>query len=166
MPQAQTQSISREKFLTMAANLLHKVLLDVPRTEAKNAYKEIVKGQAIHLATVRMEDQSTVRFQVSLDHSEYKGKMNFGAFRNSLVLLISNLGQALNDKKEITMFSAENDQNSTIFGVTAITQDENIPNIMVLGSDSQEGQPAVMLRLMYIDNSQFTAQSSQQEQSA
>ena len=164
MPQAQTQSIPREKFLTMAANLLHKALLDVPRTEAKNAYKDIVKGQALHLATVRMEDQSTVRFQVSLDHSEYKGRLSFGAFRSSLTLLISNLGQALNDEKEITMFSAEHDPNSTIFGVTAITQDENVPNIMVLGTDSQEGQPAVMLRLMYIDNSQFIAQAPQQEQ--
>lgn len=166
MPQSQTQSLPRDKFLTMAANLLHKMLLDVPRTEAKNAYKEIVKGRGIHLATVRMEDQSTVKFAVSLDYSEFKGKMNFGAFRNSLILLISNLGQALNDNKEITMFSAENDLNSTIFGVTAVTQEDNTANIMVLGSDTREGQPSVMLRLMYIDNSQFLASQSQREQTA
>ena len=166
MAQSQTQSIPREKFLIMAANLLHKILLDVPRTEAKNAYKDISQGKAVHLATVRMEDQSTVRFQMSLDYSEYKGKMSFSAFRNSLTLLISNLGEAINDKKEIGMFSAENDQNSTIFGVTAITQEDNIPNIMVLGADTREGQPSVMLRLMYIDNSQFTEQQSQKEQNA
>lgn len=166
MSQPQSQSISQDKFLTMAANLLHKMFLDVSRTEAKNAYKDIVKGQIFHLATVRMEDQSTVKFTASLDHSEFKGKMNFGAFRNSLSMLVSNLGQALNDEKEITRFSAENDQNSTIFGVTAITQEDNNINIMVLGADTRDGQPAVMLRLMYIDNSQFLASQSQREQSA
>jgi len=166
MPQSQTQSIPRDKFLTMAANLLHKVLLDVPRTEAKNAFQEIIKGQAINLATVRMEDQSTVRFRVTLDHSEFKGKMNFSAFRSSLTTLISNLGQAINDEKEITLFSAENDQNSMIFGITAVTQEENNTNIMVLGSDTSDGQASVMLRLMYIDNSQFLTPPAQGKQTA
>ena len=87
MSESQTQSISRDKFLIMAANLLHKVLLDIPRTEAKTLYKNISKGDVVHLATVKMEDQSTVRFRATLDHSEFKGKLNFGAFRSSLALL-------------------------------------------------------------------------------
>jgi hypothetical protein len=166
MSQAQNQSLPRDKFLIMAANLLHTRLLDVPRTQGKNAFKEMVAGRPIKLATVRMEDQSTVRFTVNLDYSEYKGKLNFGAFRSSLTLLISNLGRALNDNKEITMFSAENDENSKIFGVTAVTQDDKTPNIMVLGANTAEGRPTVMLRLMYIDNSQFVAEQSQRELTA
>ena len=155
MSQSQTQPISRDKFLIMAANLLHKVLLDVPRTEAKTLYKNISKGDVLHLATVKMEDQSTVRFRATLDHSEFKGKLNFGAFRHSLALLVSNLGQALNDEKEVPVFNEEGDPNAMIFGITAVTQEQNQANIMVLGANTGDDQPSVMLRLMYIDNRQF-----------
>lgn len=155
MSQSQTQPISRDKFLIMAANLLHKVLLDVPRTEAKTLYQNISKGDVIQLATVKMEDQSTVRFRASLDHSEFKGKLNFGAFRSSLALLVSNLGQALSDEKEVPVFTEEGDPNAMIFGITAITQEQNQANIMVLGANTGDAQASVMLRLMYIDNSQF-----------
>ncbi len=160
MSESQTQSISRDKFLIMAANLLHKVLLDIPRTEAKTLYKNISKGDVVHLATVKMEDQSTVRFRATLDHSEFTGKLNFGAFRNSLGLLIANLGQALNDEKEIPVFTEEDDPNAMIFGITAVTQEQNQANIMVLGANTGDGQAAVMLRLMYIDNSQFLEQEA------
>lgn len=156
MAQVQTQSISTEKFLIMAANLLHRMLLDVPRTQAKNAYKEIAKGVAIPLATVKMEDQSTTRFSLMLDHSEFNGKVNFSVFRNSLELLISNLGQTLESKKEIAVFSAEHDASLMMFGVTAVTQEGSDTNVMVLGSDMNEGRSSVMLRLMYIDSSQFS----------
>jgi hypothetical protein len=168
--QAQTQSIPKDKFLRMAANLLHKTLLEVPRTQAKNAFKELSQGRPFHLATVKMEDESTVRFSVNLDYTEFNGKLNFGAFRTSLVLLVSNLGQILVDNKEFTVFSEETDPDVMIFGVTAVTREADNINIMVLGADIRDGKPSVLLRLLYIDDSQFlepkTAGETPQEQSA
>jgi len=158
---SQSQTIPREKFLVMATNLLHRTLLDVPRTQAKNVFKELGKGQVFHLTTVEMEDKSTVRFDVALDHSEFRGKINFSAFRSSLGLLVANLAQSLKDEKDITVFSSENDANVMIFGVTAVTQEADNTNVMVLGADSGDGQPSVLLRLMYIDHSQFAADQSQ-----
>jgi hypothetical protein len=168
--QTQTQSIPRDQFLRMAANLLHKTLLEVPRTQAKNAFKELSQGRPFHLATVKMEDESTVRFSVNLDHSEFRGKLNFGAFRTSLGLLVSNLGQVLIDNKEFTVFSEETNPDVMIFGITAVTREADNTNVMVLGTDTSEGQPSVLLRLLYLDDSQFiepkTAGAPQQEQSA
>lgn len=155
MSQSQSQPISTDKFLIMAANLLHKVLLDIPRTEAKTLYQKISKGDILQLATVKMEDESTVRFSATLDHSEFKGKLNFGAFRGSLALLVSNMGQALNDKKQVTVFTEEGDPDGMIFGITALTQEQNQVNIMVLGANTGDGQASVRLRLMYIDDGQF-----------
>lgn len=163
MSQSQMQSISRDKFLIMAANLLHKVLLDIPRTEAKTLYKNISKGDVVHLATVKMEDQSTVRFRATLDHSEFKGKLNFGTFRNSLGLLVSNLGQALKNEKEVPVFTEEGDPDAMIFGVTAVTQEQNQANIMVLGANTGNDQASVLLRLMYIDDGQFLASDAPTE---
>jgi hypothetical protein len=160
MSQSQNQTIPREQFLTMATNLLHRSLIETPRTNAKNLYRAMTKGDSVHITTVEMQDKSKVRFDVAFDHTEFKGSVNFSAFRTSLSLLVSNLVKTLTEKAEITVFSAENDPNVMIFGVTAVTQEQGETNIMVLGADSSEGQPSVLLRLMYIDYSQFSDQAS------
>lgn len=155
MAQHQTHTIPREKFLLMSVNLLYKVFHEASRTESKNVFREIAEGRAVHLTKVQMEDKSTVRFDLSLDHSEYRGKLNFGSFRNSLMVLIAQLSEALREEKNITVFSQEDDPNVMIFGATGVTWQDGEPSVLVLGADAGEGQPSVMLKLMYLDYSQF-----------
>lgn len=153
-----TQTIPQDQFLTMAANLLYKGFLESSRTRSKNIYKELITGKVLPLTTIEMADKSTVRFDVALDHSEYRGSINFGAFRASLTQLIASLGESLKKEDKIPVFSAEQDSNMMIFGVTSITQDgqgKQDPNIMVLGADVAADRPFVMLKLMYIDHRQF-----------
>ena len=159
MSQFQSQSIPQDKFLRMAVNLLHKSFVESARTDAKNAYREIADGKAVHLTTVRMEDGSTSRFNLRFDHSEYQGKLNYGAFRASLATLIGNLSQALQDQREINVFSGNEETNSMIFGVTAVTVEEETPNVMVLGTELGNRAGEVMLSLMYLDPSQFVEQT-------
>ncbi|MEP6390557.1 MAG: hypothetical protein ABJ056_11600 [Halioglobus sp.] len=155
MAEYQTQSISREKFLIIAINLLHKSLVEASRTDAKNAFKVLSEGKALALSNVRMEDQSIVRFDVQLDGSEFVGNLNFGAFKTSLALLISNLSQALQAEKNIPAFTAQDGPEMLMFGVTAVTYEDSQPNVMVLGSDSGSEQASVKLKLMYLDPAQF-----------
>lgn len=158
MAQLQTQSIPREKFLLMSANLLHKAFVEAARTDAKNIFKEIADGGAIHLTTVQMEDKSTLRIGLSLDQSEYRGKLNYGAFRASLATLIANITQTLRDQKEFPVFNADEDAAATIFGITAVTIEKELPNVMVLGSDPGSQAGSIGLRLMYLDPQQFLDQ--------
>lgn len=152
---AQTQTMPRQKFLTIAVNLLHKALLEANRTDAKQIYRELEKGTALQLTKVQMEDKSTVRFDLSLDHTEFRGNLNYGAFRASLLTLVANISQALREEKDITVFTANEDPNVMIFGVTGVTFEDEQPNVMVLSADAGTGQPSVLLRLMYLDYSQF-----------
>jgi len=155
MADYQTQTITREKFLIIAINLLHRSLVEAARTDAKNAYKALTEGKTLALSNVRMEDQSVVRFDVQFDGSEFIGNLNFGAFRTSVALLISNLSKALEAEKNIPAFSAQDNAELLMFGVTAVTYDDNQPNVMVLGSDSGTEQASVQLKLMYLDPTQF-----------
>ncbi|WP_193940533.1 hypothetical protein [Parahaliea mediterranea] len=155
MAREQTQSIPREKFLLMSVNLLHKAFLEANRTQAKNLYRDVAEGRTAALTNVQMEDKSLVRFDLALDHSEYRGKLNFGSFRDSLTVLIAQLSDALREGRNITVFTAENDPNVMIFGVTGVTYNEGEPSVLVLGADAGSGQPSVMLKLMYLDHSQF-----------
>ncbi len=158
MSQFHSQSMPQEKFLLVAANLLHRAFVEAPRTEAKNTFREIAEGKPVHLTTVRMEDGSTSRFALRLDHSEYCGKLNYGAFRASLTALIGNLGQTLKDEREVNVFNAQGNPNTLMFGITAVTLEEDTPNVMVMGAELGGRPGEAMLSLMYLDPSQFMAQ--------
>ncbi len=157
MPQYKNQSMPREKFLMMAVNLLHRAFVESTRTEAKNTYREIAEGRAVHLTTVQMEDGSTSRFGIRLDQSEYRGKLNYGAFRASLATLINNIGQALKDQREVNVFNAQDNPDTLLFGVTSVTLEDDIPNVMVLGAELGSRTGESTLNLMYLDPSQFMA---------
>ena len=69
--------------------------------------------------------------------------------------LLTNLSTALQKDEKISAFTAEQDAAVMMFGVTAVTVEEEQPNVMVLGADVSGGQANVVLRLMYIDPEQF-----------
>ena len=138
MAQLQTQAIPREKFLMLSVNLLHRAFIESARTDAKNMFRQVAGGHAVHLSTVEMED-----------------KLNYGAFRASLASLIANISQALRDKKEFSVFNAQQDADTMIFGITAVTVEQDTPNVMVLGADLDGQSGATTLRLMYLDPEQF-----------
>ncbi len=157
MAELQNQSIPRDKFLLMSMNLLHKAFIEAARTDAKNLYRSLAEGGRIRLSHVQMEDKSTLAVNLALDHSEYCGKLNFGAFRASLTALIGNVGQTLQAEKDYQVFSGESDAGEMIFGITAVTVEDEQPNVLVLGTRSDADDASVMLRLMYLDPAQFAA---------
>jgi len=159
MATLQNQSIPRDKFLMMSVNLLHKAFIEASRTEAKKLYRIIADGALVKLTNVEMEDKSTLGIHLALDQSEYRGKLNYGAFRASIGTLIGNVGQTLKEEKEYPSFSAEGDTGSTIFGITAVTVEDEQPNVMVMSTDPQGRDASVTLRLMYLDPAQFTEAS-------
>ncbi len=152
---AQTQTIPRDKFLHMSVNLLYKSLLESSRTHAKGMYRELAEGKTLPLTRVRMEDGSLVQFDLCLDHSEYRGKLGFGGFRTSLTELIALLSDALREERQVLVFSSQDDPDIVIFGVAATTWENGEPSVMVLGADAGPDQPAVLLKLMYLDYGQF-----------
>ncbi|PLW82768.1 hypothetical protein CWI75_09355 [Kineobactrum sediminis] len=166
MAQDQTQTIPRDKFLTMSVNLLYKAFLESRRTEAKNVFRDMLAGKSVHLTNVQMEDKSQVRFDIALDHSEYPGKLNFGGFRASLAMLISQLSEALRAEQDIKVFTAEENPDVIIFGVTGVTYEDDQASVLVLGADSSESRGAIELRLQYLDPAQFAPQPAAGEEPA
>ena len=157
MAQSDAQTIPKEKFLLIATNLLHRQFIAAPRTEAKRVFREVAEGRSVPMTTVRMEDNSTVAFRLELDHSEFDGKLNFGAFRASLAVLITNLSRSLEEKRPVTVFNMQHREQSVMFGVTGVTVEQGQPNVLVLGADTSGPPGNVLLRLMYLDHRQFAA---------
>ncbi len=162
MAKTTTQSLPRDQFLTIAVNLLHKVFIESGRTDAKNLYRALAEGKRVALTTLKLENGSGVRVDLTLDHSEFAGALNYGAFRASLRTLLANMAQALQEEKDIQTFSAQGGENQTIFGVTGVTVEEGIPAVMVLATQSNDSQPVVQLQLMYLDHTQFATNGQSQ----
>lgn len=160
MAQSAQHSIPRDKFLLIAVNLLHRQFIEAPRTEAKRLYGDLFEGRVLPLTRVRMEDDSIVDFGLELDHSEYEGKLNFGAWRGSLSILLENLSRALQQQQEVRVFAMEQRPESVLFGVTGVSVEKGQPNVMVLGADVADKPGSVLLRLMYLDHSQFVEQDA------
>lgn len=155
MASMQNHSIPRDQFLTMAINLLHRAFIEANRTDAKSLFKTVAEGKTIPLTKVQMEDKSTVRFDISLDHSEYEGTLNYGAFRASLATLLTNLSKALQEGHQIPSFTAQGDDRNQIIGITGVTVEREVPAVMVLSVNVSNRDAAVMLRPMYLNYEQF-----------
>ena len=63
----------------------------------KADFRELESGARI-APQLRMEDESLVRLDLSLDHSEFRSALNFSLFRDSVLALLSGLGNILRDE--------------------------------------------------------------------
>lgn len=142
-----------EKFLTIASNILYKSFFEAARTDAKNMYKALLEDKRVALMNLKMEDESELRFDVSLDSSEFCGTINFGAFRSSLQALIGTTSGHLEAKNEIVTFT-EKETDEILFGVPGLTQEDGQLNALMLsGLFSAVG--VVHLKLQYMEPGQF-----------
>lgn len=152
---SETKSLPPEQFLTIAANLLNNKLLKVGRTEAKRVFRDIHSGRTVPITYLEMQDKSLVRFDLSLDHRCYRGHLNFTAFRTSLALFLSNARETLEKPDGLRIYQNQSNPRSIMFGVLAITAEDNEPSILGLCADSSGSEAAIHLQLMYLDTVQF-----------
>lgn len=155
MADYESTSISQEQLMVMSVNLLHRAFVEASRTESKKLFREIEGGKTVALTQVKMDDGGLLRFDVALDHTEYEGALNYSAFRASLATVLQNLGSALQKKQEINSFSANNNPNNMIFGITGVTMENDTPAVMVISAVVNVAEASVLLRPMYLDYQQF-----------
>lgn len=149
----QNVSMPPERFLTIAANVLHKTLLDAQRAQAKRVFNDISEGKRVALLSVQMDDDTQVRFDLSLDHSEFRGdRLNFRFFRNSVANLVGAFGQLLEKGAEVPIFS-EKGGGTMLLGVPGLSQDAGETNLMMVAVDLRK-PGSVHLKLQYMDPSQ------------
>jgi hypothetical protein len=150
------KSIPKDKFLVMSVNLLHRQFIEAGRTEAKRDYREIAEGRSLVMTSVQMEDNSKILFRLSLDQTEFAGDLRFSAFRTGLNSLLANISMALQEEKDVPVFTQDDQPGCILFGISSVTVQDDRVSVLALGAD-MEGRPGtVTLRLMYLDPSQFT----------
>ena len=159
MAENQTGALAQGQFLLVAANLLQGAFLAGTRAHAKQRFRALQDGSTLGLPSVELEDKSLVQFGLALDATEYRGRLNFSGFRNSLQALLANLSEALREERELKVFEELAGGGSTVFGVTGPTMDQGRVNVLMLAADTTGEQSRTLLKLLYIDPVQFEADS-------
>jgi len=150
-----TQTLAQDKFLQIAVNLLYKVFIEASRTRAKRTFAELFEGRRVALIEVEMEDKGQVRFDLTLDAGEFRGRLNFGAFKASVSMLVARAAEALQAQKNVPVFTAEGRDSHILFGVLGVTVEDGKANALALTADTGQAVGVAELRLMYLDPSQF-----------
>ena len=168
---ANERTLTEEQLATISGNMLQKTLIDVSRTVGKRIFRELESGTRIALTQLRMEDESLVRLDLSLDHSEFRGALNFSLFRDSVLALLSGLGNTLRDENaslQVMRMLDESGQatgDRRLFGVPGVIEVDGVQNMLVMGATPSPSEPVVLIELMYINPEQF-AQSDASEASS
>ena len=155
----QNFSMAPDRFMTMSGNVLLKAFLEAQRADAKRVFNEINDGKRVQLITVRLDDETELRFDLQLDHSEYRGeRLNFRSFRDGLASLISAMSEALNGESNIPVFNEQGGR-SMLFGIPGVTQVGDQVNVLMLAANMRE-PGCVQLKLQYMEPGQFQSAAS------
>ena len=74
-------TLTDEQFATVCANLLHQCLIEPSRTVVKRVFRDLQAGKKVFLTKLRMEDDSLLRVDLTLDSTAFIGILNFSTFR-------------------------------------------------------------------------------------
>lgn len=158
MAEAINHSLSYDRFLVMAANVLHKGFFEKTRTEAKKYFRDLEGAKQIPLTRVVMEDESTMDLLLSMDLNEYCGTPSYSVFRTHLALLLNRIKKALDEKEKIEILSDEAGV-SHVFKLPVLHSSASNTNVLVLGWRDRPGAQ-MELQIIYLDPQQFAVDKS------
>lgn len=152
-PQVGSVTMDTRRFLTAAVNLLHAAFVKSPRAQARRHFARLQGGNAIELATMRLEGRGDVLFRVSLDHSAFRGKLGFPMFRRSLDQLLGRLAERVRLKLDVQVYASEQ-TGQILFNVPAVVTDAGVTNVLMLGVGKPDAG-VTTLELQFLDPEQF-----------
>lgn len=156
-----TQSISQDKLLAIAANILDKAFFDSNRILAKRRYQALEKGDRVFLINVGMEAGSELQVDMRLDRTELHNKLNFSAFRDVTGQLLVAIAEQLKEKRSLPVFATE-DKGRWSYLIPALHRGAERDDVMILGLDTRR-PGKLTLELMFIDPAQFQPQAASAE---
>ncbi len=147
----------------MAVNLINRHVLEAGRTEAKQLFRSLEDRRAVALTNLRAEGGAMVRVDLRLDPREFDGALNFSAFRDGVLALLSQLSNVIQSEAGLTTFRPimkegevrDADTPERLFAVGGFTVHEQRTNVLMLGVTPSSDSPVLCLQLVYVDPEQF-----------
>jgi len=164
MSKSDTSSIELTQLLTAVVNLLHRSIVDVNRTQAKNIFSSLEANKIVGLVRLKMESGNTLDTELEMDATEFVGDLKFGVFRNALTSWMANAIDQLKAEKGLSTLNNE-ERGETLFNIPGPVVNDGQLNVMFL-SMFQPVPGRLRLRLMFVEPSQFVVDDNAEEATA
>lgn len=152
----------KESDLMSAVNAgLNACFYDASREVSKQIFNEINSGKQVQFMKMSATNGNEIHCDISLDASQYDGKLNFSKFRRGLAVMMMAIAQRIDAGESLNMLSSET--GDIMFNVPGIVKSGDVINIVVAGfrqTDPGKG----LVRLMYLEPNNYveTAQRSRE----
>ncbi len=144
---------SEDLLAALNHNLDHQFFLS-DRTTAKQRFSVLKQGDELPIMKLGFSDDSEVHCTLSLDHSEYVGKLNFGGFRKHLAMMMHAIKNRLDNSQPLNVMRDASGQ--VLFNVPGIVRDEDATNVLVCGLVQTNANEA-KINLMFLNPDAYDA---------
>ncbi|WP_374973413.1 hypothetical protein [Spongiibacter marinus] len=148
-------NIETPALMLLASSLIKQCIIDGQRSDGKRFFRALEAGKAVLLNDVKLEDGSVLRVSLDMNYDEFRGQLNFSAFRNQLIMLVDSYARFLKTGNAPRVMSDQEGQEHVIF-VPVISETKGQMNALVLGVDQRQAGN-LRFRLMFVDPDQFAA---------
>ena len=123
------------------------------REESKRIYTALKSGKQIKFMQLSANNGSQINCDLTLDTSQYLGKLNFSKFRKGVAMMMMAMKQRLDAKQSMNMLTSDN--GDILFNVPGIVKAaDGTVNVIVTGF-RQIGPGRALVRLMYLNPKQY-----------
>ncbi len=161
MSNTQAISLQPQQLLTLATQVLYKCFFEANREQSKQIYNEIEKGKQTTLFSMDMGQAGQMQGDLALDHSEFKGKLNYSQFRAALGGMINHISEKAKNKEETDTFTNQQ-TGELLFHAPGFVEEKGQLNVLLL-SVVQPGRGSMVFRLMFVDPDQYVQKGTEQE---
>jgi len=142
-----------EELLAAIHRHINQRFFEKTKRDAKRLFLALESGKELPFMTITSQAQGEVACTLTLDHSQFVGKLGFSAFRNALASHLSRTAIKLQKNEGLNIYT--NDARcDMIFHIPGFVETGSKLNILVTGV--RQKQPGFLtVRLLFLDPEQF-----------
>ena len=144
--------------LTVIHNNLGSLFLEAEKTDAKLLFKSIASGDVVPFVKVATRGSGEIICDLTLDHSCFIGKLNFGSFRRALAMHLSRVAEKLQNKEDLNIYTNE-ESGDMLFNIPGLIEDDGVVNILTTGIRQQRAG-VLTIQLMFLDPANVVADTN------
>ena len=149
MNQQQLDLDPRQYLAALMENLNSRFYADT-RVNSKALFNSLIDQQTLDFMQIGSLGSGEITCLLTLDHSQYSGKLSYGKFRECLATMMRRIAAKLHNKENLNVMVDET--GGMLFNIPGLVETDNTINILVNGLSQNEAGKATIC-LMFIEPS-------------
>jgi len=146
-----------DKLLAVIHNHINDRFFEKTKHDSKRLFLAIESGKEVPFMKFGNQESGDVSCTLTLDHSQFVGRLSFSAFRSALASHLNRTASKIQNKESLNIFT--NDAScDMIFHIPGFVESGGKLNILVTGVRQKEAGN-LTIRMMFLDPAQFATQS-------